>query len=324
MNDTPGFTPVEPTPRIPVAPPPTAWAAPAAPTVFTPPPPEPPRRGLGGGAIAALITVGVVVFCGAAAGVVGLATGFAAMVEESSLLPVETRPLVDGDPGSPIAVDPLACADDVCFDASVFRRLTPTSGDLRRIGLTEQWGAFGDYATSTEQSEFINARDWWEEQEVTPEPCFITALERPLALTLSGGSSAPDDPIEILAEYGDESEYSYFAQSARLFGTTTEAAEHMQTFDDLLGECSVYSLTDEYGRHKTRVSPAPAIIVDDSVSALGWVEEWDFGRYYAFDVQRGNVVVRTIVSTDGLVTEEDYRSYVEIVARELAALDTLG
>lgn len=322
MNDTPGFTPVEPTPSVSATS--AAWAPPTTTPVFGEPHSEPPRRGLGGGAIAALITVGVVVFCGAAAGVVGLATGFAAVVEESSLLPVEIRPLVDGDPGSPVAVDPLTCGDDVCFDTSVFRRLTPTSGDLRRIGLTEQWGAFGDYATSTEQSEFINARDWWEEQEVSPDSCFITALERPMALTLSGGSSAPDDPIEILAEYGDESEYSYFAQSARLFGTTAQAEEHMQTFDDLLGGCSVYTLTDDYGRHKTRISPAPAITVDDSVSAVGWVEEWDFGRYYAFDVQRGNVVVRTIVSTDGVVTEEDYRAYTEIVARELAGLETLG
>ena len=330
MNDTPGFTPVEPTPHVPSSP--ATWAPPAA----IPDPvgqwPTPPRRGLRGIAIAG-IAIGAVVLVGsvAAAGVALAmtaatvaeeATEATAQQEESS--PVRLEMLERGEKGSPVALEPLVCPGDVCFDDGAFRRLTPGSGDLREIGLTEQIGAYGEYPTSTEQFEFVNARDWWTEQENTPDDCFVTAFERPVALDREGGTASPEDPIELLAEYGDESGYSYFAQSVQLFPTSADAASHMSRFDTLLSGCTSYFFEDQYGSVKTSVRPAPAIPVAGSVAAIGWTEHSVYGRYYAFDIQRGNVVVRTVLSTDGVVTEADYRRFVETVADELAGLDTLG
>lgn len=54
---------------------------------------------------------------------------------------------------------------------------------------------------------------------------------------------------------------------------------------------------------------------------VGWVESSPYSRFYAIDLQRGNLVVRNTMSTwAGVVSEEQFRTYAEQLARQLAAV----
>lgn len=86
--------------------------------------------------------------------------------------------LLDGDPGSPIAVDPLACG--VCFDLDDARTVTLPQSSYDRLGLIDRDGGTGQGAARAAQ---LEATKWWEFYGGTPESCFFTSADFPLFFT---------------------------------------------------------------------------------------------------------------------------------------------
>lgn len=71
-----------------------------------------------------------------------------------------------------------------------------------------------------------------------------------------------------------------------------------------------------------RVAAAPALRLPDSVAAYGWTESNDYSRVYAVDLQRGNLVARVTLTTDGSgPTETEFRVLAEEYAVLLAGLE---
>jgi hypothetical protein len=61
------------------------------------------------------------------------------------------------------------------------------------------------------------------------------------------------------------------------------------------------------------------------VAGIGWVETTDYySRYYSFDLQRGNIVIRTGLGTAEEISELEFRALVEHVAVQLAQITPAG
>ena len=84
--------------------------------------------------------------------------------------------------------------------------------------------------------------------------------------------------------------------------------------------CEGYEIGDAQTYWTADVSLAPALDLPETVAAAGWVEESPFGRYYVWDLQRANIVVRTTVFTDGLITQEQADTFNETLATTLGLL----
>ena len=97
---------------------------------------------------------------------------------------------------------------------------------------------------------------------------------------------------------------------------------------ELIDGCTFVATGELPNDNHAFISPAPAIAVPDSVAAAGWVRDSEFGgpfsRNYVFDLQLGNIVVRTRLVTHKEVTEVEFRAFVERFAEQLAAALPLG
>lgn len=110
--------------------------------------------------------------------------------------------------------------------------------------------------------------------------------------------------------------------TARIFHDSASASAHLQDLDRLLEACPGYDYEDDGGVWSTAVAPAPALDVPDSVAALGWSQSNQWGRTYEVDIQRGNLVVRLVLNSDGAgPTEQQFRQIAEDYATLLAELE---
>ena len=273
----------------------------------------------------ALITLGaVVVLSGAVVAAVGL--GKAATTAMDQLAPIVEEqsglePLAEGEAASPHAEVPLDC-DELCFTEDVVEYLVPGGRDFAAIGLPVLDYGWGTYDTTTPGDEWFYNSQAWDEEGGTPDQCAFTLAGAPMA---NSATEQPikverDDTVDYLGQHISENEYSSLVQVVRIFRDSDAAVEHMERASANIANCSSYRFASTSEFLGGVVTPEPALVLPDSVAAVGWAETNYFGRYYIVDVQRGNLVTRSTLFTDGEISEYDFRAFLETNARTLASL----
>ncbi|WP_395639251.1 hypothetical protein, partial [Pseudolysinimonas sp.] len=168
--------------------------------------------------------------------------------------------------------------------------------------------------------------DAWRTQDGSPDDCFFSFPYAPIASPESDFmlSSDPgyDDEVYYYGYNSSNDQYYVLTTTGRLFDDTATASAHMADLDRFLDDCTAYTTEDDYGEYSVHLQEAPAIEVPSSVAAMAWSQTTDWGRFYTVDLQRGNVVVRLSLNSDGYgPTEAEFRRFIEEYARQLAALE---
>jgi hypothetical protein len=321
---------VPPTPAppatAPVLPPPTGL--PIGPMLPAIPPPPRRRRWL-----VPVIAGGALAFVGLAVGVaVAAATltqaaisrgSFGDPLVEEGVLPPESADLQEGEPGSPLAVHPLDC--DVCFVHDSIVDLDAPEAAYTSLGLLLSAQASGSDIAGVQHRV---SYDYWRTESSGPDACFFTYPYAPIAAPESDFmlSSDPgyDDEVYFYGYHSSDDQYYQLTPTGRLFDDTTAASAHMAELDRVLADCTGYDAEDDIGPFSIAVQEAPALTVPLSVAALVWTQSSEWGRSYEADLQRGNLVVRLTMNSDGYgATEDEFRRFVETYAQQLAALEPL-
>lgn len=315
----------QPPPTAPVLPPPTGQPVGVGTAQVLPPPPR-RRRWL------------IPVIVGGALGFVALAVGVgfaAAQLSDAALssgvlggpfvddpyLPPESADLMEGEPGSPLAVDPLAC--EVCFTHDEIVDLDASAQAYVSLGLPLSAQDTGSGQAGTEHR---GSYDAWRTQNASPDECFFSYSYSPLASPESdfmlSGDPGYDDEVYYYGYSSSDDQYYVLTPTGRLFDDTAAASAHLGDMDRFLAACSGLTAEDEFGEHSIDIQEAPALDVPASVAALAWTQTTEWGRAYQVDLQRGNLVVRLSLNSDGYgPTEAEFRTFVEDYARQLGALE---
>lgn len=227
-------------------------------------------------------------------------------------------PLVEGEPGQPLAVDPLDC-EGQCFTAASVGGATSRLQAFRDLGVPTIIDSWGSWESSDAATEYETVAFDWRRSDVEPEECFFTYFGTPVTADLGEDPKPNDlDLIEFTGTQGSADGDTTLWQSVRVFDTSDSAVAHMSALSKQTQRCGEYSGPEVPA---TSVTAAAAIAVPDSVAAIGWTESSMMSRYYVYDVQRGNLVVRSILSTwGGQASEEDFRSFVEELASDIGTL----
>jgi hypothetical protein len=155
----------------------------------------------------------------------------------------------------------------------------------------------------------------------SPDECFVTFPQAPLSILDQPPVDDDGSLISYTGAWADKDEWSNLAQAVRLFETDEDAVTYMAGLPDVIEGCTHYQSGSGDTYWQADVTPAPALKLPPSVAAIGWVEQGDYyARYYAFDVQRGNIVIRTALSTTDEISELEFRSLVEHVALQLSEI----
>lgn len=264
------------------------------------------------------IGVGCLIVGGIVAGSITLVNALPDVVDSGTEL-FGPNPLESGAPQSPLAAAPLEC-ESSCFTGDVVAEtIVPQSrlDELRLTTVTEKWG---DYDPTTAAWEYPFLKSEWQRRGSETDSCFFTLPPFALAAELDT-APAEGDFVEFTGTSSSNDEFSYFTQSVRIFPTSAQATEHMSALNDLITDCTYYSYDPDVEEWKATISPAPALAVPDTVAAVGWREANALGRYYVFDLQYANLVVRTAISTVDVISEAQYRAVVEELATHLAELE---
>jgi hypothetical protein len=307
--------PVPPAPTLPapILPPPTGAPIGVVPMPSVPPPPR-RRRWL-----IPVIIGGSLAVVGLIAGVAFLAIQLATSVSQTAFSPSggDLDELLEGDPGTPVAVDPLDCG--ACFDIADARSLALPADAYVEVGLPHSDDESFEITAGRDQTD--NTK-WWESDGGTPDGCYFTYTSAPLFFTPddSGDPDADDDPVYYPDWHFDSSEYYSFTEAVRVFDESASATAHLAGLESAIDGCSRFSYT-ETGWYAL-VSATPALDLPDDVAAYGWAESAGLNRYYGVDLQRGNLVARlTLTSDPDGPTEAEFRDLVEAYAVVLGELD---
>jgi hypothetical protein len=228
----------------------------------------------------------------------------------------EWAPLATGDPGSPLAADALECPS-ACFTDADIGATVVGEDELDAVGLSEgqwSWGAYRDSAVGLEYNMF---RLQWDETAAEPVGCFPLSLTSPIPAPYDKRPAAPKDVIYFVGGANDVDELDYFSQATRVFGSSAEASAHMEELAQHVLNCQHYFSEGEDYYWSSEVTPAPALVLPPSVAAVGWQEEGNGGRYLSFDLQRGNMVVRSSLWIVDEATEADFRTLMTGLAEQL-------
>ncbi len=264
------------------------------------------------------IGVGCLILGGITAGVISVVSALPAVIDTGNEL-IGPNPLETGTPQSPLAVAPLDCENQCFTDDVVAATIVPQSR-LDELGLTKVTEEWGDYDPSNAAWEYPYLKSEWQRLGSETDSCFFTLPPFPLAAELDT-APAEGDFVEFTGTSTSDDEFSYFTQSVRIFPTSAQAVEHMSALNGLIADCTYYAFDPAVEDWRATISPAPALPVPDSVAAVGWREANALGRYYAFDLQYANFVVRTVVSTVDVISEAQYRALVEELAVHIAQLE---
>jgi hypothetical protein len=225
--------------------------------------------------------------------------------------------LVAGDPGSALAEEPLTCGE--CFRFSDVQTLGLPDASYLRVGLGISDDSVYRLAASEEQADQTR---WWSDDGGTPDACYFTYPKAPLFYEpgIVDDLPARGDTVLYPAWHSDREEYYFFTEGIRLFDTTEAATAYLTRLPASVADCPDYELSET--GWAAAVGPTAALDLPPSVAGYGWVESDGYSRYFATDVQRGNVVVRLTLITDADgPTETDFRDLVEEYAALLADLE---
>lgn len=317
--------PVPPVPPAPVLPAPTGQPIGATYPVMMPPPP--PRRPW----LIPVIIVGALAFVGLIVGVAAVAIQLATSFAEQDPFPApdsapdsepigELDDLLEGDPGSPVAVDPLDC--DICFGIDDARTLELPAEAYAEVGLPNTDGEVYETSAGDDQ---IDQTKWWKGDGGTPDTCYFAYPSAPLFLAPgpAGDPTAEADRVYYPEWHHDDEEYYYLTEGIRVFADSAAATTYLAELETAIAGCPDYSYSES--GWFSLVTATPALELPDSVAAYGWAESGALNRFYGVDLQRGNLVARlTLTSDPGGPTETEFRHLVEAYAALLAELEPAG
>ena len=268
--------------------------------------------------VAIVIGVVLLIVVGIGAGVISVVSALPDVIDNGNEI-FGPNPLDTGAPQSPLAIVPLEC-DDQCFSDDVVAQTIVPQSRLDELGLPRVAEEWGDREPSAASWEYPYLTSEWQRLGSGADECFFTLPQFALAAEL-GSPPAEGDFIDFTGTSTSDDQFSFFSQSVRIFPTSTEAVAHMASLYELIGNCDYYAYDPAVEEWKGTVSPAPALAVPDTVAAVGWREAIALGRYYVFDLQYANLVVRTVISTVDVISETQYRTLVEELATHLAQLE---
>lgn len=295
---------------------------------------NPPPRSL----IAAQVSLSIVggIVCGILIGVVGTAIFNATYTPSSPYsypMPTYTTDpdpyvfqppegdysdLAVGEPGSPVAVSPTVCPD-ACFDESSVEQmiLADVQFNAQLLGSHKHtWNMTGNRSTA-DLVQAVNV-DEWTRANIGPDPCFVTWAEEPIVEF--SGLAVDDGLVAPMSEHSSDTNYiTMLQQSVRLLPDTATAESYMATLSSGVDACTGYT-----GARADVVTPEPGIHPADTVAAVGFVREVVPGdRLYVFDIQRGNIVIRTVARSQGDFDDTNFRVLMQKQAQAVADAVTL-
>jgi hypothetical protein len=227
--------------------------------------------------------------------------------------PFPDGPLETGDPGSPLAISPTACPD-TCFTRETIALTEVDVSAYHSVGLDLEPDASLAAPDTTAVAEHATNASTWRGAGKQPDDCFVTWAASPIVEPPDAATVAPDVVVPLP---GGDGYAARLNRTARLFSDTASAVAYMTTLDAALAGCSEY--TDADGLRTDVISREPKIFVPDSVGAAGWVRQMDGGdRIYVMDLQRANLVIRTVAYNQGTFTDQQFREFME------ASADALG
>lgn len=253
-------------------------------------------------------------------GIVVLASLVAAGAAEFNALTHRSAPaevLDTGAPGSPEAVKPLACPSS-CFTAAANKDLIPGYPVLTALGLDKDVYPPGTYDPVTAGQIYRSNLASWRAGNGAPDECFFAPSNSPVGSSIADGQAENPDVVTFVGTWGAASQRSFVDVSSRLFPDTESASGYLRELATNIPNCHRVEVGPDNNRQVLTVQPAAAIAVPDSEAAVGWVRlgtTASQGRAYVMDIQRGNLVVRLRVITDGTISEAKFRSFAATFAQ---------
>ena len=229
-------------------------------------------------------------------------------------------PLLEGEAGPPVAEEPLVCTAS-CFDAGDIPTTQPGESALLYLGLdvtTFEWGTFDPMTAGELHRGNIPG---WIDMGGYPDACFFVPGNTPASFTDSDDST---DEVQYTGTYADSVKLNTVEQAIRFFESSATAEAYMNELATNIQDCTLVEYGTGQDYYSAEVTPVPLLDLPPSVAAAGWIRTGDIGprwRSYVVDLQRGNMVVRTRLLTDGSLTELEYRDLVESIAGQLEQIE---
>jgi hypothetical protein len=224
----------------------------------------------------------------------------------------------------PADAAPTVCSDD-CFDGTDIGGTLGSDADFAALGITENLYAWGQLASSTPTAEHRWSSRRWERNAGSPEACYFTNNLSPVALPLAADPGFSDEFIYFTGARTTESNGDRVNQTVRIFTSSAEAEQYLGDLETQIDGCSRVTFDAGPRTGSATVSASAPLEVPGSVATVGWVEAFDSGlRYYAFDLQRGNIVVRMTFLLESDLAESTVRDFTTAIALKLAALEAPG
>jgi hypothetical protein len=221
------------------------------------------------------------------------------------------------------AAHALTCAGSCISLADAGRALTArgAADDAAALGLDPE--ATSDPSDdSTPVEDWSSALDSWRDADPTGDECMFTYLVTPVAATAHARPRADESTTVQLPEFeADDEDDAILDTGMRVFDDSADAEQHMADMRRLISGCHHYRIGEDAGGWDARVtSPVAWDGLPGDVAAIAWVEDaGSQGRYYGVDLQRGNLVVRTTLTT-GEIGLTAVKRYVSREAARMAAI----
>ncbi|HEU4850385.1 MAG TPA: hypothetical protein VFS93_08245 [Terrimesophilobacter sp.] len=316
-EDYGGFAPPEPS-----APKPSA--APA--NVYQVAPPTTPAAGRTGPrrwVIPVVIAV-VVVVGGAVYGAIALAAVVADIVAKSAMSDTSSiwdpAPIV-GEPGSPVAREPVDCPND-CFSPASVARFVPTPRSLEELGLPNVTAPYGYYEAASASDYYDFMADQWESGGGQPDECFFATSDAPVTTARGGPDATGQDSIYFLGTYEDDVS-NWLSLNVRLFEDSRSAEAFTTDLSAMVEGCTTYSIDYGEGVYAATLRSIPDLGVPASMGVTGWIERNPVGGggfVYVVELQRSNAVVQSTLVSDESITEAQFRRFMNWFAAQIAAV----
>jgi PknH-like extracellular domain len=233
------------------------------------------------------------------------------------------QPLVPGAPAQPIAAEPLRCPE-ACFTEESIPDTVAVEGTFAELGTPDNAEPYGSYEPSTTGELYRRDTASWSESGGHPDACFFMPTSAPYASSVLSTDARSPDPIFWTGTHLDAAGIDSVDQSVRLFQDSDSAEAYLADIAAQINECTSVQFESANSRYTATVDAASALGTPVSVASAGWIRTGEPGerwRAYSFDLQRGNLVVRTRLLTDGTIRETDFRRFVQFYAAQLAAIE---
>jgi hypothetical protein len=239
--------------------------------------------------------------------------------------PSFSQPLETGAPQWPTPIKQLEC-EGPCFTTDDIAATVMSDEDLDYFGLTKHDFPWGTYDPITADSAYRNAIASWTASEGKPDECIFAVGASPSVIDLSSDKGVLDE-IQYTGDHATEDVSTSIDQSVRVFSDTASATAYLTTLQSQISACSEITVGTGVHTYSAAITPAPALNLREDETSIGWVRTGDPGqrwRAYVYDMQRGNLVVRTRMLTDGSYYESEFRDFVEYYAFQLEDIVPAG